>query len=66
MLCVKLFMHICICLDSYQALMSCYRNKNALLIIFLSVADLEGWEGERDGREVRKGGDIRTLMANSC
>ena len=26
----------------------------------------EGWDGEGDGREVQKGGDICILMANSC
>ena len=28
--------------------------------------NLEGWNGERDGREVQKGGDIYILMADSC
>ena len=28
--------------------------------------NLEGWDGERDGREVQKGGDICTPMADSC
>ena len=28
--------------------------------------DLEGWEGEGDGREGQKGGDICTAMADSC
>ena len=27
---------------------------------------LEGWDGEGDGREVQKGGDICTPMADSC
>ena len=26
----------------------------------------EGWDGEWDGREVQKGGDIRIPMADSC
>ena len=26
----------------------------------------EGWNGEEDGREVEKGGDICILMADSC
>ena len=26
---------------------------------------LEGWDGEGDGREVQKGGDIRIPMADS-
>ena len=28
--------------------------------------NLEGWDEERDGREVQNGGDICILMANSC
>ena len=28
--------------------------------------NLEGWEGEGDGREVQKGGDICISMADSC
>ena len=28
--------------------------------------NLEGWNGERDGREVQKGGDICIPMADSC
>ena len=28
--------------------------------------NLEGWDGEGDGREVQKGGDIRIPMADSC
>ena len=27
---------------------------------------IEGWDGEGDGREVRKGGDICIPMADSC
>ena len=27
---------------------------------------LVGWDGEGDGREVQKGGDICILMADSC
>ena len=27
---------------------------------------LEGWDGEGDGREVQKGGDICIPMADSC
>ena len=29
-------------------------------------SNLEGWDGERDGREVQKGGDICIPMADSC
>ena len=27
---------------------------------------LEGWDGEGDGREVQKGGDMCILIADSC
>ena len=29
-------------------------------------SNLEGWDGEGDGREVQKGGDICIPMADSC
>ena len=28
--------------------------------------NLEGWDGERDGREVQEGGDTYIPMAESC
>ena len=28
--------------------------------------NLEGWDGEVDGRELQKGGDISIPMADSC
>ena len=28
--------------------------------------NLEGWDGEGDGREVQKGGDVCISMAGSC
>ena len=28
--------------------------------------NLEGWDGEGDGKEVQEGGDICIPMANSC
>ena len=31
-----------------------------------SVIKLEGWDGEGDGREVQKGGDICISMTDSC
>ena len=31
-----------------------------------SVINLEGWNGEGDGREIQKGGDICIPMADSC
>ena len=32
----------------------------------LCFPNLEGWDGEGDGREVQKGGDIYVPMADSC
>ena len=29
-------------------------------------SDLEGWDGDGDGREVQEGGDICIPMADSC
>ena len=31
-----------------------------------SCINLEGWDGEADGREVQNGGDMCTPMADSC
>ena len=31
-----------------------------------ALYQLEGWDGEGDGREVQKGGDICIPMADSC
>ena len=28
--------------------------------------NIEGWDGEEDGREFQKGGDICTPMVDSC
>ena len=28
--------------------------------------DVEGWDGEEDGREIQKGGDICISMTDSC
>ena len=28
--------------------------------------NLEGWDGEEDGREVQEGGDVYIPMADSC
>ena len=38
----------------------CYDSGNSICI------NLEGWGGEGDGREVQKGGDVSTPMADSC
>ena len=29
-------------------------------------SNLEGWDGEGDGRDIQEGGDICILMADSC
>ena len=31
-----------------------------------ALYQLEGWDGEGDGREVQEGGDICISMADSC
>ena len=31
-----------------------------------ALLQAEGWDGEGDGREVQKGGDMGVLMADSC
>ena len=31
-----------------------------------ALRQAEGWDGERDGREVQEGGDICIPMADSC
>ena len=41
--------------------MECKQNDTNGLCI-----NLEGWDGERDGTELQKEGDIRIPMANSC
>ena len=54
--------HITICkTDSQQEFTVCLREPKQGLCI-----NLEGWDGEKDGREFQKGGDIRVPMADSC
>ena len=54
--------HITICkIDSQWELAVCLRELKQGLCI-----NLEGWDGEGDGREVQEGGDIRTPLADSC
>ena len=54
--------YITICkIDSQQEFAVCLRKLRQGLYI-----NLEGWHGERDGREVQKGGDICIPMADSC
>ena len=54
--------YITICkIDSQQEFVVWLRKLKQGLCI-----NLEGWEGEGDGREVQKGGDICIPMADSC
>ena len=54
--------YITICkIDTQWEFAVCFRKLKQRLCI-----NLEGWEGERDGREVQKGRDICTLVAGSC
>ena len=48
-------------INSQQELAVCLRKPKQGLCI-----NLEGWDGEGDGREVLKGGDMCTPMADSC
>ena len=53
---------ITICkIDSQWEFAVCLRELKQGLCI-----NLEGWNGEGDGKEVQEGGDICTLMADSC
>ena len=54
--------YITICkIGSHQECVVCLRKVKQGLCI-----NLEGWDGEGDGREVQKGGDICIPMADSC
>ena len=54
--------YITICkTDSQQEFSICLRKLKQGLCI-----NLEGWDGEGDGREFQKGGDICIPMADSC
>ena len=48
-------------IDSQWEFALCLRKLKRGLCI-----NLEGWDGEGDGREVLRGGDICTPMADSC
>ena len=48
-------------IDSQWEFAVCLRELKQGLCI-----NLEGWDGEGDGREVQKGGDICIPMADSC
>ena len=47
--------------DSQQEFAVCLRKLKQGL-----CTNLEGWDGEGDGREVQTGGDICIPMADSC
>ena len=54
--------YIAICkIDSQQEFAVWLRKLKQGLCIYL-----EGWDGEGDGREFQKGGDICIPMADSC
>ena len=54
--------YITICkIDSQQELVVWLRELKQGLCI-----NLEGWDGEGNGRELQKGGDICIPMADSC
>ena len=54
--------YIAICkIDSQQEFALWLRKLKQALCI-----NLEGWGGERDGKQVQKGGDICRPMADSC
>ena len=48
-------------IDSQQELAVWLRKLKQGLCI-----NLEGWDGEGDGRELQKGGDVCVPMADSC
>ena len=54
--------YIIICkTDSQWEFAACLRKSKQGLCI-----NLEGWDGEEDGRKVQEGGDICIPMADSC
>ena len=54
--------YITICkIDSQWEFIACLRKLKQGLCI-----SLEEWDGEGDGREFQRGGDICTPMADSC
>ena len=54
--------YITICkIDSQWEFAVCLRKLKQGLCI-----NLERWDGEGDGREIQKGGDIRISMADLC
>ena len=54
--------HITLCkIDSQQEFAVWLRKVKQRLCV-----NLEGWDGEGDGREVQKGGDVCIPVADSC
>ena len=59
--------HICM-----EVLLQCKIESQQELAVWLRklkqgpCINLEGWDGEGDGREVQKGGDVCISMAGSC
>ena len=45
---------------------SLYGSGKSNRLIQEGCINLEGWDGEGDGREFQEGGDICTPMADSC
>ena len=56
---METYIVICETDSQWQAL--CLRELKRRLCI-----NLEGWDGEEDGREVQEGGDICIPMTDSC
>ena len=52
--------YITVCKTDNQHKFALWLRKQGLCI------NLEGWDGQGDGRQVQKGGDICILMADSC
>ena len=57
---METYINICKIDSQWEFAVRLRKLKQGLLI------NLEGWDGERDGREVQKGGDKCIPMADSC
>ena len=57
---MEAYITICKIVSQWEFAVCLRKPKQGLCI------NLEGWDGEGDGREVQKGGDICILMADSC
>ena len=58
---METYITICNKIDRQRELAVCLRKPKQGLCV-----NLEGWNGEGDGREAQKGGDICILMVDSC